>query len=341
MLDGLFALASRWENKNNVNLMLTTLVIRHITSTTGSIGAAAAVAKLLSLSVSQTTHAIGIAATQVVGLREMFGSHTKSFHPGRAAQNGLMAAVLAQGGYTSSEQALEAKRGWANVVGVTKSRLGEDMEKWIGIGAASQQSLGLPSAEQAGRWEILRNSFKPYPCGIVIHPIIDGCAQLHQNMTKLGLDVRNIKSVNAKVHPLVLELTGKRRPKDGLEGKFSVFHGAAIGLIYGKGTPNQYEDAVVQDAAVITVRDKVDAVADNTLAADEAILVLTMEDGKILEKHVKHAVGSLEVPMDDKMLQQKFEDQCVAILGDGVKAASDACWDIENVRDVVDIAKAL
>lgn len=318
------------------------IFLRHITSTTGSIGAAVAVSKLLTLSISQTTHAIGIAATQVVGLREMFGSHTKSFHPGRAAQSGLMAAVLAQGGYTSSEQALEAKRGWANVVGVTKSGLKESMEKWMGMDSASGGNrLGLANSKAEGRWEILRNSFKPYPCGIVIHPIIDGCAQLHYDMRRDDLDVKKIKSVFAKVHPLVLELTGKRKPKDGLEGKFSVFHGAAIGLIYGKGTPSEYEDKVVQDPAVIAIRDKVDAEADSSLGADEAKITLTMEDGKVLEKHVKHAVGSLEVPMDDKMLQQKFEDQCVAVLGDRVKLASDALWNMESEGDVADIAKIL
>jgi len=102
----------------------------HITSTTGSIGAAVGVSKLLSLSSTQTAHAIGIAATQVTGLREMFGSHTKSFHPGRAAQNGLLAAMLAQNGYESSEEALEAKRGWANVVGSTKDEIPKSLEKW-------------------------------------------------------------------------------------------------------------------------------------------------------------------------------------------------------------------
>jgi 2-methylcitrate dehydratase PrpD len=272
----------------------------------------------------------------------MFGSHTKSFHPGRAAQSGLMAAVLAQGGYTSSEQALEAKRGWANVVGVTKRDLAESMQKWMGMESASEEgALGLPNSKGIGRWEILRNSFKPYPCGIVIHPIIDGCAQIHNDMKKQGLDVKNMKSVFAKVHPLVLELTGKRKPRDGLEGKFSVYHGAAIGLLYGKGTPSVYEDHVVQDPAVIGVRDKVDAEADKTLGADETKIVLTMKDGKVLEKHIKHAVGSLEVPMDDQMLQQKFTDQCVAVLGDGLKLASDALWNIENVDDVADITKVL
>jgi aconitate decarboxylase len=217
------------------------------------------------------SHALGVAATQVIGLREMFGSHTKSFHPGRAAQSGLIAAVLARGGYTSSETAIEARRGWANVVGATKSSMAESLEKWLGM---DNQGLGLASTN-GGRWEILRNSFKPYPCGIVIHPVIDGCSQLHRDIVKLGLEVVDIKEMKAKVHPLVLELTGKRKPKDGLEGKFSVFHGGAIGLTFGKGTPHQYEDEVVRDPAVIEVRDKIECEADTTIAADETKIVLT------------------------------------------------------------------
>ena len=314
----------------------------HITSTTGSIGAAVAVSKLLSLSSTQTAHAIGLAATQVVGLREMFGSHTKSFHPGRAAQNGLMAAVLAQGGYTSSEQALEAKRGWANVVGVTKQGLDKSLEKWLGFEPTSQcQNLGLPTAQRAGRWEILRNSFKPFPCGIVIHPIIDGCVQLHHDMASKSLHVKDIKCVELSVHPLVLELTGKRTPKDGLEGKFSCYHGAAIGLIYGKGTPGQYEDAVVQDTHVITVRDKVNATADQTLGADETKIVLTMNDGTMLEKHVLHAVGSTEVPLTNKMLEEKFRDQCASILEDKLDDVSTALWNIEQSTDVREATKGI
>jgi aconitate decarboxylase len=314
----------------------------HITSTTGSIGAAVAVSKLLSLSTTQTAHAIGIAATQVVGLREMFGSHTKSFHPGRAAQNGLMAAVLAEKGYTSSEQALEAKRGWANVVGVTKEGLEKSMEKWLGFAPVPHpDGLGLPTPKQAGRWEILRNSFKPFPCGIVIHPIIDGCVQLHQHMEARSLGVEDIKSVALTVHPLVLELTGKRKPKDGLEGKFSCYHGAAVGLIYGKATPSQYEDAVVQDASVIAIRDKVKAVADKTLGADETKIVLTMQDGTVLKKHIEHSVGSTEVPLTDEMLEEKFRGQCASVLEGRLDEVSKALWDIEEATDVSEITRMI
>ncbi|RFU34429.1 hypothetical protein B7463_g1951, partial [Scytalidium lignicola] len=310
----------------------------HITSTTGSIGAAVAVSKLLSLSTTQTAHAIGIAATQVTGLREMFGSHTKSFHPGRAAQNGLMAAILAEKGYTSSEKALEALRGWANVVGVTKEGISQNMEKWLGFGSGGQaQQVGLPTSTQPGRWEILRNSFKPFPCGIVIHPVIDGCAQLHQSMKRQGLDTKDIKSVKITVHPLVLELTGKRTPKDGLEAKFSVYHGAAIGLVFGKGTPSQYEDIIVQSTEVVTVRDRVDAEADQQLRADEAKIFLTTNSGKVLENHIQHALGSIEVPMTNKMLEEKFKDQCASILDDRLDVVSTALWNIEQATNINDV----
>ena len=297
----------------------------HITSSTGSVGAAVAVGKLVGLSEEQMAHAIGIAAVQVVGLREMFGSDTKSFHPGRAAQSGLLAALLAEKGYTSSPQALEAKRGWANVVaggGTPK------LEQYI--------------SELGQTWEIEANAFKPFPCGIVCHPAIDGCIQLHEEIQKKGLKVQDIEKVEAVVHPLVIELTSKRKPKDGLEGKFSVFHGGAVGLLYGKAGPAQYADDVVTDAAVIAIRDKIEATPDNNLKPDETYLTIHFANGSELEKHIQHAIGSLEVPMTDEQLTTKFVDQSALVLGDeGAKAASDAAWNIADAHDVAKVLRAL
>ena len=297
----------------------------HITSSTGSVGAAVAVGKLMGLDDEQMAHAIGIAAVQVVGLREMFGSDTKSFHPGRAAQSGLLAALLAQKGYTSSTQALEAKRGWANVVaggGTPK------LEQYI--------------SELGTKWEIEANAFKPFPCGIVCHPAIDGCIQLHQEMQTKGLEVRNIKKVEAVVHPLVIELTSKRMPKDGLEGKFSVFHGGAVGLLHGKAGPAQYADEVVTDPAVIALRDKIDATPDKSFAADETHLTAYLADGSTLEKHIQHAVGSLEVPMTDEQLTEKFVDQAALVLGEqGAKTASVAAWKLGETDDVAEVLRTV
>lgn len=293
----------------------------HITSTTGSIGAAVAVGKLMGLNEEQMAHAIGIAAVQVVGLREMFGSDTKSFHPGRAAQSGLLAAILAEKGYTSSPQALEAKRGWANVVAGGGT---PQLDKFIG---------------QLGQvWEIEANAFKPFPCGIVCHPVIDGCIQLHEEMQARGRKVEDIVRVEARVHPLVIELTSKRKPKDGLGGKFSVFHGGAVGLIYGKAGPAEYADEVVTSQEIVSVRDKVEATPDESVKADEAHLNLHLADNSKIEKHIEHAVGSLEVPMTDEQLTAKFVDQAALVVGvKDAKTASDAAWKIVEARDIRDV----
>ncbi|KAK3077928.1 hypothetical protein LTS18_008884 [Coniosporium uncinatum] len=295
----------------------------HITSTTGSVGAAVAVGKVLGLDVVAMQHATGVAATQVTGLREMFGSHTKSFHLGRAAQNGLVAAVMAGGGFTSSLRALEAKRGWVNVVS-TENRLEEVLA-----------SLGT-------RWEVERNAFKPFPCGIVVHPVVDGCVQARSKLADASLRIEDVEVVDVHVHPLVLELTGKTEPKDGLEGKFSVYHGAAVGLLYGKATPAEYEDFVVLDPAVIEVRRKTRATVDESLRAGECHVRLDLGDNKIFEVHVDHAVGSLQSPMSDGQLQAKFLDQCGPVLGDeGASNASDACWGLKQTQDVAGTAATL
>ncbi|KAJ5280384.1 hypothetical protein N7478_005756 [Penicillium angulare] len=301
----------------------------HITSSTGSIGAAVAVSKLLGLSATQTAHAIGLAATQVTGLREMFGSHTKSFHPGRAAQNGLLAAILAEEDYTSSTHALEAKRGWANVVS-TSNKLDEQ----------------IGSLAPSGRWEIVQNAFKPFPCGIVVHPVIDGCVLLHGELEKAGLSVDRIVEVHVEVHPLVLELTGKTAPRDGLEGKFSVYHGGAIGLLFGKATPAQYGDGVVVDPRVVGVRDRIRAKVNSEFRADEChvTVLLEKEGGEhvTIEKHVDHAVGSLERPMTDAQLVEKFVDQCIPVLGrERTDEASRWCWDLEKQQDIRQIKTVL
>ena len=135
----------------------------HITGTTGVFGAAAASGKLLGLSEQQMVWALGLAATQPVGLREMFGTMTEEFSPGRAAQNGLTAAFLAAKNFTSSDHGIEAKSGWANVLS-TERNYSEITEK-----------LGQS-------WEVSLNTYKPFACGIVMHPAIDGSSNSAVNI---------------------------------------------------------------------------------------------------------------------------------------------------------------
>ncbi len=291
----------------------------HITATAGVFGAAAAVGRALKLDVQQMVWALGIAATQSSGLREMFGTMCKPFHPGRAAQNGMTAAYLASKDFTSSERGIEAPRGFANVL-------------------ATAHNYDEITGNLGKTWEVSLNTYKPFACGIVIHPTIDGCIQLrNEHKLKAG----EIGSVALKVHPLVLELTGKKTPEVGLAGKFSIYHSAAVAIIFGEGGESVYSDACVRNPQVGALRDKVSAAADETLHEDAAHIAIRLKDGRTLEKHVEHAVGSLARPMSDADLEAKFRG-----LANGILAAKEAdaliklCWSLEKLKDAGEIARA-
>jgi 2-methylcitrate dehydratase PrpD len=278
----------------------------HITGSTGTLGAAAACARLLGLNEQQTTMALGIAASQPVGLREQFGTMTKPFHPGAAARAGLMAALMAHHGFTASARALEAPRGWAQVVS-TKYDWRE-----------AQDELGQ-------RFEISFNAYKPFACGIVIHPSIDACAQLRAQ----GVKPEDVTRIDLRVHPLVLELTGKKTPQDGLQGKFSVYHGCAVGLIFGRAGEEEFSDHIVRREDVITLRDKVNAVVDPAVREESVYVTAHLRDGREVQVHVEHAIGSLQRPMTDAMLETKFHDLADPVLGaERSRQIIQACWQL-------------
>jgi 2-methylcitrate dehydratase PrpD len=291
----------------------------HITGTAGVFGAAAAVGRVLGLDLQQMRWALGIAATQAAGLREMFGTMSKPFHPGRAAQNGMTAAFLASKSFTSSERAIEAPRGFANVLATARNY----DEITVGLGQT---------------WEVALNTYKPFACGIVIHPTIDGCIQLRNAHS---LEAEQIESISLKVHPLVLELTGKKTPQVGLEGKFSVFHSAAVAIIYGEGGERVYSDEAVRDSRVIALRDKVSAAVAPGVHEDAVYITIKLKDGRTFEQHVEHAVGSLARPMSDADLDAKFRS-----LAEGILAPTETeklialSWDIGKLKDAGDVARA-
>lgn len=291
----------------------------HITGTAGVFGAAAAAGKLLGLTEQQMIWALGLAASQPVGLRESFGSMNKSFNPGRAASNGLFAALLAAKDYTSSDAMIEAKRGWAHTIS-TKQDFAQITE---GLGT---------------RYESALNTYKPFACGIVIHPALDAAIQL-RNENDLKAD--QIARVDLKVHPLVLELTGKKTPKIGLEGKFSIYHSVAVAIIQGAAGERQYSDQAVQDPAVIALREKVVATVDPAIKPEQVDMTITLKDGRTLHKFIQHSIGSLEVPMTDKQLEAKFTDLAKGILPEAqVQKLIALCWDVEKLQSADAIAKA-
>ncbi len=291
----------------------------HITGTAGVFGAAAAAGKLLGLNEQQMAWALGIAATQSSGLREMFGSMCKSLHPGRAAQNGLMAALLASRNFTSSEQAIEAKRGFGHVM-------------------STRFDPSIITAEWGKRYELSSNMYKPFACGLVVQGTIDGCIQLRN---EYQLTPEMIERVDLKVSPIVFELTAKENPQTGLEGKFSVFHAAAVALRFGMAGEAQFSDACVLDPVTVTLRRKVRIEQDASIGRVQSHVFIRLKDGRTLERRVEQALGTLERPMSDADLEAKFRG-----LADGILTKKQAdeiirlCWAVETLPDAGAIARA-
>lgn len=291
----------------------------HITGTAGVLGAAAAAGRLLRLSETEMCFAFGIAATQASGLRDVFGTMCKPFHVGHAAKNGLSAALLAQSGFTSSEGIIEAPRGFAHVLS-TKQDFSEITE---GLGES---------------FELATNSYKPFPCGVVIHPVLDGCLQLKKQHE---FNADEIKSVSLKVHRLVLELTGNKTPKTDLEARFSIFHSAAVALVTGRAGIAEYTNESVNDPTVIAVRSRVEASIKPGIEQDQIDITLTLEDGRVLNKFIEHAIGSKDNPMTDADIDTKTRVQCAPILGDaGVEQMIASCRDILNLESAAAIAQS-
>lgn len=288
----------------------------HVTGVAGGLGAAAAASRLLGLDAQQMTAALGIAATQSGGLREMYGTMCKSFTPGRTAQNGLLAAMLAQGGFTSSPAAIEGATGLARVL--TNRDAPESLCKDLGA-----------------TYEISANTCKPFACAIVTHAAIDGCLCLRRDH---GISSDNIAMITLTVSPMTLKLAGDPEPTTGLKSKFSVQHLAALSLIQGAVSHRHFTDGMARDPAVVALRARVRVEVDPDFAKDQGVVKITLNSGAIFETRIQHARGGLANPMSDADLEAKFIDLSEDGLGPRIAARLVAqCWRVADLEDFGEI----
>jgi 2-methylcitrate dehydratase PrpD len=277
----------------------------HPTSLSGSFAAAAVAGKLYGLTEDQLVHAFGICGSQAGGIIEYLadGSWTKRLHPGWACHAGVVAALLAQSGFTGPESVFEGRQGFyqAFAGGVDETRLGQ-----------LQDSLG-------GVWELEQLTFKPYPCGSIAHPYMDCALRLRE---RYGIRPDQIAEVRCRtaegpVPRLWEPLAAKRRPQNGYAAKFSLPYLVAVILTRGRAGLAEFADEAVRDETILRVAAKVSYELDASINYPEQFVGhvrIRLGDGRLVEERQDHPRGGPEFPMTREELEAKFRGNAGLLL---------------------------
>jgi 2-methylcitrate dehydratase PrpD len=292
----------------------------HATSTIGTLGCAAAASRLLGLDVTQTRHALGIAASMASGLKENFGSMTKPYHAGHAAQSGVRAAQLAREGMTASDSALDGRQGH--------------------VAAFSGATLAADAFDRLGsRWELTASGIavKPYPSCALTHAAIDALLELR---ARHAIDPTKVGAVEVGVNAVVPDVLRHAHPSNGLERKFSMQYCAAAALARGAVGLADFEDGPVRDAATRELMTRVAMVVDPTLPHDLeqhawSRVRVRLTDGTTLESKPRGASGHPSTPLSDAELHAKFRGCAVPVLGPDT--AEGIAMQIRRLDEVPDV----
>ena len=257
----------------------------HITSTCGAFGAALACGRLLGLTAGQMTDALGHALEQNGGSVETLGTMSKSLSVGQAARAGLMGALLAEQGFTGPAAPLSGPRGFLAL-------------------HSDAPDLAALTGDLGTRWEILNNTFKPYPCGVVLNPVLEACLALHA--AGIGTE---IAAVDLTGHPLLRQRTDRPGVTSGRLSQVSAQHGAAVALLKGRADLWAFSDAAVALPEVRALGRRLRFHDDPALPLDSAGVQVTLADGRVLSHRVDAARGGLTHPMTDADLAQKLRGQ--------------------------------
>jgi 2-methylcitrate dehydratase PrpD len=285
----------------------------HMTGTTGALASASVAIRLLGLEGVSAMHCLSIAATQAAGHREQFGTMTKPFHAGHAAQAGVLAGLLAAEGFTGAPDPLQGRRGMFAVMSPASTTA--DLVDGLGE-----------------RWQILDNGVKPYACGVVIHPAIDAVRDL---AVRKGLTAERIDKIRLRVHPLVEELTGKTDPRTGLEGKFSVTFACSIAMLDGRAGEAEFSDTAVHRDDVRALMARIEVMPDPEVPHTQAGATALTGDGETVEIWVDHARGTPGNRLSDDELREKFHGLADDVIGrDQAKRLADAAFSLKTAGGV-------
>ncbi len=287
----------------------------HITATCGVFGAAAGSGKLLGLTPEQMVWALGTAATQAASLCECLGTPAKSVGVGNAARNGLWAALLAAKNFSGPAEPLAGTQGYFHALNETPD-------------------LSVLINKLGETWEIGKTSYKPYPCGFVLHPVLD-CVIDWRRANPAAV----VEKVKVTGNPLLANRADRPAISTSAQSQVSVQHAVAAALITGKAGTAQFADACVNDPKVQALRGKVELARDPSFATVAAAVEITTADGKVNKLSTAAARGSDANPMTDTDLEDKLRDAAVAWNpGHDIAPLIDAIWALDRSEDISKIA---
>lgn len=287
----------------------------HITSTCGVFGSAMAAGKHLGLNAQALSWALATAAVQAGGLVETLGTMAKSVSVGNAARNGLLAALLAADGFDGPPQALEGERGYLRVAVDTP-----DIE---------------PLAQDLGtRWELMNNTYKPFPCGVVLNPVIEACLNISRHAQLAAKDASAIERITLVGHPLLRQRTDRPGIQTGRQSQVSAQHAVPVSLIRGRAGLNEFSDEAVQDPVLRALGTRVQFEDDASYSVDAVEVRVQMADGTLVVEHIDAAQGSRAKPLTDADLENKLRTLCEhGRSGVDANRLIDAVWALDKADD--------
>jgi len=276
----------------------------------GAIGAAVATGKAMGFDEKTMALAIGHAANHASGLREAHATMGSHYTPGNSARCGLLAAFLAERGFTCTETVLEGVKGFA----VSYSQQPQPQAALAGLGS---------------RFEVLSLAYKPYPSGFVVHPVIDVCLDIARNHS---IDPAAIERVELTVNPLAVQLCNRPSPGNRPQALVSLQHWTAVCLMYKAAGVAQVASAVIHDPAVAALRRKVIPPAHPAVAREATRVPVVLGGGKTVEASVEHCRGSDGHPLTDEEMTVKTRDLLrMAWPAERTEAILAECWGIEKL----------
>ena len=256
----------------------------YATGLAGGIGAAAAVGRVLAFDVHQLSTAMALAAATAGGNRATHGSMATPFVPAVAAESGFRAALLAQAGFTCNAGALDGRNGLVPLV-------------------AEHPDWALALEDLPSGLETARTMVKPYPCGIVVHPTVDGCLRL---VREHGTTPETLEQLTLGVSSAAAALSNNRNPRNFYESCVSLYYWAASILLIGRADLSQIETSLMASPEVAALQARISIEEMPSLDADQCQVNATLRSGKKLSFLVDQVTGSTKQPLTDAGVDGKF-----------------------------------